>query len=139
MGLIRTMLAAGALGAAQKGHIASRYFMESPENDARIHTMFPPTLNEHMYMTDADNAADAQRIEAMHRVHTNFARGDGFMEAAGIAGMAGLAGMANRRRKGVSERRNLPHIPTRYHATRAGNPQLALYDPRDPHVLHLTQ
>ena len=82
MGLIRTMLAAGALGAAQKGHIASRYFMESPENDARIKTMFPPTLNEHMYMTDADNAADAQRIEAMHRVHTNFAQGDGFLEAA---------------------------------------------------------
>ena len=64
-------------------------------------------------MTDADNAVDAARIQAMHRVHTNFARGQGFAEAAGIAGMAGLAGMANRRRKGVSERRNLPHTPTR--------------------------
>ena len=83
------MLAAGALGAAQKGHMASKWFMESPENDARIQTMFPQTMNEEMYMTDADNAVDAQRIEAMHRVHTNFARGDGFLEAAGIAGAHG--------------------------------------------------
>ena len=92
-----------------------------------------------MYMIDADNAVDADRIGAMHRVHTRFAQGDGFMEAAGIAGMAGLAGMANRRRKGVSERRNLPHVPTRYYATHAGNPHLALYDRNNPHVLHLTQ
>ena len=133
------MLAAGALGAAQKGHMASKFFMESPENDARIHTMFPQTMNEHMYMTDADNAVDAQRIEAMHRVHTNFARGDGFMEAAGIAGVAGLAGMANRRRRRVSERRDLPHTPTRYFATHERNPQIAFFDRRDPHVLHLTQ
>ena len=139
MGLIKTMMMAGAWGAAQKGHIASKWFMESPENDARIKTMFPPTLNEHMYMTDADNAVDAQRIEAMHRVHTNFARGDGFAEAAGIAGLAGVAGMANRRRKGVSERRNLPHTPTRYYATHSRNPQIAFFDQRDPHVLHLTQ
>ena len=136
---MKTMMMAGALGAAQKGHMASKWFMESPENDARIKTMFPPTMNPEMYMTDADNAQAAETIRAMHRVHTNFARGDGFMEAAGIAGMAGLAGMANRRRKGVSERRNLPHTPTRYFATHNRNPQLALFDRNDPHVLHLTQ
>ena len=139
MGLLKNMLMGGALGAIQKGHLASQQFMESPENQIRLHTMFPPSVNPDMYMTDADNAADAQRIQAMHRVHTNFARGDGFMEAAGIAGMAGLAGMANRRRKGVSERRNLPHTPTRYFATHEHNPQIAFFDQRDPHVLHLTR
>ncbi len=135
MGLFKTMLAAGALGAAQKGHMASKWFMDSPENDARLHVMFPPTMNPNMYETDADNALGSEHIETMHRVHTNFARSDGFMEAAGIAGMAGLAGMANRRRKRVSERRNLPHVPTQYRR----NPQLALFDRQDPHVLHLTQ
>ena len=135
MGLFKTMLAAGALGAAQKGHMASKWFMESPENDARIKTMFPPTMNPEMYMTDADNAVDADRIGAMHRVHTNFARGDGFAEAAGIAGLAGVAGMANRRRRRVSERNNAQHVPTQYRR----NPQIAFFDRQDPHVLHLTQ
>ena len=135
MGVFKTMLAAGALGAAQKGHMASKWFMESPENDARIHTMFPPTMNPNMWETDADNALGSEHIETMHRVHTNFARGDGFMEAAGIAGMAGLAGMANRRRRRVSERRDLPHTPTPYRR----NHQIAYFDRQDPHVLHLTQ
>ena len=139
MGLMRTMLAAGALGAAQKGHMASKWFMESPENDSRLQVMFPPTVNPNMWETDADNALGSEHIETMHRVHTNFARGDGFAEAAGIAGLAGVAGMVNRRRKGVSDRRNLPHTPTRYYATHRNNPQLALFDRNDPHVLHLTQ
>ena len=129
------MLAAGALGAAQKGHMASKWFMESPENDSRLQVMFPPTLNEHMYQTDADNALASEHIETMHRVHTNFARGDGFMEAAGIAGLAGVAGMANRRRRRVSERRDLPHTPTPYRR----NPQIAFFGRNDPHVLRLTQ
>ena len=90
MGLMKTMMMAGALGAAQKGHMASKWFMESPENDSRLHVMFPPTMNPHMYETDADNALASEHIETMHRVHTNFARSDGFAEAAGIAGLAGL-------------------------------------------------
>ena len=124
MGLFKTMLAAGALGAAQKGHMASKWFMESPENDSRIKVMFPPTMNPEMYMTDADNAQAAEHIQTMHRVHTNFARGDGFAEAAGIAGLAGVAGMANRRRRRVSERRDLPHTPIPYRR----NPQIAFFD-----------
>ena len=91
MGLIKNMLMAGALGAAQKGNMASQWFMESPENDSRLHVMFPPTMNPNMYETDADNALGSEHIKAMHRVHTRFAQGDGFMEAAGIAGLAGVA------------------------------------------------
>ena len=135
MGLIKNMLVAGALGAAQKGHMASKWFMESPENDSRLHVMFPPTMNPNMWETDADNALGSEHIETMHRVHTNFARGDGFMEAAGVMGMAGVAAAANNRRKRRSERRNLPQIPTRYYR----NPQIAFFDRQDPHVLHLTQ
>ena len=97
--------------------------------------MFPPTMNPNMWETDADNALGSEHIETMHRVHTNFARGEGFAEAAGIAGLAGVAGMANRRRRRVSERSNAPHVPTQYRR----NPQIAFFDRNDPHVLHLTQ
>ena len=135
MGLIKNMLMAGALGAAQKGNMASQWFMESPENDARLHVMFPPTMNPNMWETDADNALASEHIETMHRVHTRFAQGDGFMEAAGIAGLAGVAAAANNRRKKRSEVRNLPHTPTPYRR----NPYIAYYDQQDPHVLHLTQ
>ena len=114
MGLIKNMLVAGALGAAQKGHMASKWFMESPENDARLHVMFPPTMNPNMWETDADNALGSEHIETMHRVHTRFAQGEGFMEAAGIAGLAGAAAMANNRRNRRSRRSNAPHIATTY-------------------------
>ena len=135
MGLIKNMLMAGALGAAQKGNMASQWFMESPENDSRLHVMFPPTMNPNMYETDADNALGSERIEAMHRVHTRFAQGDGFMEAAGVMGLAGVAAAANNRRKKRSEVRDLPHTPTPYRR----NPYIAYYDQQDTHVLHLTQ
>jgi len=135
MGLIKNMLMAGALGAAQKGNMASQWFMESPENDSRLHVMFPPTMNPNMWETDADNALASEHIETMHRVHTRFAQGDGFMEAAGVMGLAGAAAAANNRRKKRSEVRNLPHTPTPYRR----NPYIAYYDQQDPHVLHLTQ
>ena len=114
MGLIKNMLMAGALGAAQKGNMASQWFMESPENDSRLHVMFPPTMNPNMYETDADNALASEHIETMHRVHTRFAQGEGFMEAAGLAGLGGVAAMANNRRNRRSQRSNAPHIATTY-------------------------
>ena len=86
MGLLKNMLMGGALGAIQKGHLASKHFMESEENQIRLDIMFPPNLAPEKYMVTAADAADAQRIGAMHRNQTNFARGQGFAEAAGIAG-----------------------------------------------------
>ena len=88
MGLLKNILMGGALGAIQKGHLASQHFMESPENQVRLDVMFPSNLAPQGYMATAADADDAQRIAAMHRNATKFGAYEGAKSGAAMGALA---------------------------------------------------